>query len=181
MTEAPLRTRQMLSVCNEPDNTDTSVSTNVCNDGSSKAMHRTTNLNLDTQCGNDAACDRQFARNSWYEMAFKKSKNQFVRFEQMAAQRYYRELEVFLREELPDECKNITSKEIFSFIEECERRCNTFEIFSEASVSQFAVLSIASGIYVDENVDIRAVLASQEIEPEKRLEVLIDNLDRLSD
>lgn len=110
-------------------------------------------------------------------MALKLSVHQFRKLEQIAAREFHRDLDRFLRAEFPEESDGISFEDMANFILVCEERCVGYGMISDASISQFACLSLASGIYVDDIPEIRSFLESTEVPPADKMDLLVESAE----
>lgn len=103
-------------------------------------------------------------------------KEQFETFENVAQGDFHQRLLTFLRTELPEDTARLDDAALLERIKDSERRALTHGILSEAGISQFACLTFMGGPTFDEIPEVHAYLQEPGLEPEEKLEELVDYL-----
>jgi hypothetical protein len=102
-------------------------------------------------------------------------------FDKSAKAEFHRRLARFLRAEVPEATAAFEDAGLLQRIAESERRASTYGIESDAGIAQFACLTFVAGPAFDEIPEVREYLQEQGMDPEKKLEELVDYLAALED
>jgi hypothetical protein len=103
-------------------------------------------------------------------------KQQLETFEKAAQVDFHQRLLTFLRTELPEDTASLEDADLLERIKDSERRASAYDILSEAGISQFTCLTFMAGPTFDEIPEVHAYLQEPGLEPEEKLEELVDYL-----
>lgn len=103
-------------------------------------------------------------------------KEQMASFEEMAWADFYPRLVEFLRTEMPDQTVDMSDLELSEFVSDAQAKSQAHGIESEASVAQFACLSLEAGLDFADDPEIAEFLHQPNTEPEEQLDALVDKL-----
>jgi hypothetical protein len=96
-----------------------------------------------------------------------------------AATSFHRRLAAYLRRELHEATASLTDEDLLEHIRHSEERANRYGIVSEAGVSQYVCLTFVSDQPFDELPPVKEYLEQPGVDPETKLQALIDYLDEL--
>lgn len=94
---------------------------------------------------------------------------------------FHRRLVAFLHEELPEETTGLDDAPLLERIAVSERRASTYGIKSDAGIAQFVCLTFVAGPAFDEIPEVREYLQAPGMDPEEKLDELIDYLAALEE
>lgn len=103
-------------------------------------------------------------------------KQQIETFDKVAQVDLHHRLLKFLRTELPEETASLEDDALLKRIKDSEHRASVYGIVSEAGIAQFTCLTFTGGPSFDEIPEVRAYLQEPGLEPEEKLEELVDYL-----
>jgi hypothetical protein len=104
--------------------------------------------------------------------------DQMKSLQQATKQRFHQQLKEFLREELPEETAAMSDQSLLDRIMDSDRRAAKYQIESQSGIAQFVCLTFAAGPGFDEIPEVRELLTdpTSELDPEERLELLVEEL-----
>lgn len=108
-------------------------------------------------------------------------KEQMSVLEGVAQADFHRRLLIYLRQEMLEAITAFDDFALLARISESERRASTYGIRTDGGVAQFVCLTFAAGPTFDEIPEVNEYLKELGVDPEERLDELIDYLAALED
>lgn len=112
---------------------------------------------------------------------FKMRSEQIDAFDKASASLFHRRLMSFLRLEMPEATTAMSDNDLLKYIVDKERRAEQYNITSDAGIAQFVCLSFAISEDFDELPEVKAYLQGDDLDPEEKLDELVNYLDALGD
>lgn len=101
--------------------------------------------------------------------------------DQASTASFHHRLMLFLRKEIPEATSSMDDVALMEYLIESERRASRYDIESEAGVAQFVCLTFAAGLKFDELPEVQSYLQQPGLEPEEKLDELVNYLNALED
>lgn len=97
--------------------------------------------------------------------------------DRVARERFLHRLAAYLRQRLPEETVAYDDKALLAYVEASERRAARRRIETEYGIAQWACVALILGFYFDDHPSVDEYFSAPSIDPEDKLEVLVDGLN----